>query len=819
MAGLVSSAQSAPGTWKILPTTGTDITKVIDTPERVYYTTSTPSYGKQFLYCYDKEANETVYFTPGGLLSDANVRDFYYNPDGKYLLVTYTNGNIDLIYDSGRVVNLPEIKDSSLNTAKTINTVKFGKNNRIYIGTDFGLVVYDDQKHVVVESGVYNKSITRVLPVGNLLLIRNPETGFLCVSDINARHNSLDSFKPVQSIGIDDWETLDDNSFLNLQGGKIFKVKMIKNADGSYASSFENRASVPDTKTLIPTSTGWASVTSDKIYFIGKDCSLESTVSLPANLQGGLASGWQGSKKVWQSNYEGLGCFDLSGSTPSVISERYKPQGTIQLTTTHTASTPGRLYYHPETMSGFIPGAQNIFGTPVMLEAYDWQTGDIIKYYPEVELSGQLSNEAKSAAEQYGSKLLYSGASAILADPVVDGLIYVMTTWDGILGIKDGEIKFRFDSSNSPIETSVWRAYGNWLTFDNSGNLWLAEKNYYDAANHLPGAAPGTLHVLKKAALDRLRADLNAKITYDDWYVSSGMPNNFIGSLDSRFTILPSGKAIYLDGDYGGVVYGYDTRGTSDVKDDIVCQYTGWRDQDNQVSFPTYKTAAVADKNNHIWLGSSSGIYIIKDTEQLGQGSSKDLLVVRPKVARNDGTNYADHLLASETIFGIAVDVNNNKWIATSNSGLYQVNPDGTEILKHFTTDNSPLMSNLVHAVACNPEGNDVFIATPYGQYVYSSDAAPTAEDLSDVYAYPNPVRPDYEGWITITGLMDNTLVKITDTQGHAVYQATSEGGMIVWDGRDAGGNRVHSGVYLVFASTGSDQMSDKAVTKIVVIK
>ncbi|MDE7467509.1 MAG: hypothetical protein K2M61_04055, partial [Muribaculaceae bacterium] len=65
----------------------------------------------------------------------------------------------------------------------------------------------------------------------------------------------------------------------------------------------------------------------------------------------------------------------------------------------------------------------------------------------------------------------------------------------------------------------------------------------------------------------------------------------------------------------------------------------------------------------------------------------------------------------------------------------------------------------------------------------------------------------------------EKTLVIITDAQGHLVHQATSEGGMIVWDGRDASGDRVHSGVYLVFASTSGDYQSDKAVTKIVVIK
>ena len=102
---------------------------------------------------------------------------------------------------------------------------------------------------------------------------------------------------------------------------------------------------------------------------------------------------------------------------------------------------------------------------------------------------------------------------------------------------------------------------------------------------------------------------------------------------------------------------------------------------------------------------------------------------------------------------------------------------------------------------------------------MYSSTSAPAADDYSQVYAYPNPVRPDYTGWITITGLMDNSLVKIADAAGNVFHQGTSEGGMMVWDGCDSHGKRVKTGVYYVFASTGGDGVeSNGAVTKILVV-
>lgn len=135
----------------------------------------------------------------------------------------------------------------------------------------------------------------------------------------------------------------------------------------------------------------------------------------------------------------------------------------------------------------------------------------------------------------------------------------------------------------------------------------------------------------------------------------------------------------------------------------------------------------------------------------------------RPIVARNDGTGLGDYLLETNIVYDIAIDAANRKWYAT-NSGAYLVSADGTEIIAHYDTDNSPLPSNTIASVECDPTGNRVYFGTDNGLACYDSDAGPAAEDYSEVYAYPNPVRPDYTGWITIAGLMDNSLVKIADS-------------------------------------------------------
>jgi flagellar hook assembly protein FlgD len=66
---------------------------------------------------------------------------------------------------------------------------------------------------------------------------------------------------------------------------------------------------------------------------------------------------------------------------------------------------------------------------------------------------------------------------------------------------------------------------------------------------------------------------------------------------------------------------------------------------------------------------------------------------------------------------------------------------------------------------------------------------------------------------------MDGSLVKIADTAGNVFYQGRSEGGMVTWNGRNQSGDRVRSGIYFVYVSTGGDgQNSSGAVTKIMFI-
>ena len=100
-----------------------------------------------------------------------------------------------------------------------------------------------------------------------------------------------------------------------------------------------------------------------------------------------------------------------------------------------------------------------------------------------------------------------------------------------------------------------------------------------------------------------------------------------------------------------------------------------------------------------------------------------------------------------------------------------------------------------------NDASGELFIVTDKGVASYRADVSDVAQDYNNVTVFPNPVRPDYTGWITVQGLMDNSLVKITDLAGNLFNQGYSNGGTYVWDGRTASGERVKTGVYLIYAS------------------
>ncbi len=215
------------------------------------------------------------------------------------------------------------------------------------------------------------------------------------------------------------------------------------------------------------------------------------------------------------------------------------------------------------------------------------------------------------------------------------------------------------------------------------------------------------------------------------------------------------------------------------------------------------------DLNGIIWVGTDNGPITITP-QQVAAGTCSRI------IGGETGNQY--RLLEGAKIMSIAVDGANRKWIGTEGDGVFCVDMRGEDLqVENFTTENSLLISDNVTSIAINELTGEVFIGTDAGLVSYMSDAISGKSDYSDVYAYPNPVRPAIHDQVVITGLMANSTVKITDLNGNLITQGASNGGSFVWNCTKRNGQKVTSGIYLVLASTPE---GDKGVvTKIMVIK
>ena len=217
------------------------------------------------------------------------------------------------------------------------------------------------------------------------------------------------------------------------------------------------------------------------------------------------------------------------------------------------------------------------------------------------------------------------------------------------------------------------------------------------------------------------------------------------------------------------------------------------------------------DLDGKIWVGTATGMRVFNTPNSILNGGSAD---GEPIKIVQDGN--VELLLESEVVTTIDVDAANNKWVGTLAGGVYCFSPDGQRQIYHFTTDNSPLYTNEIIDIKCDGKTGNVFIGSAQGLQSFKNIIMEGGEDYSAIIAYPNPVKPNYTGSVYISGLVDNSVVKIADEAGNFVWETKSQGGRVEWPLKSFTGNRVASGVYVVYAAIPTGEL--KAVTKVMVI-
>ena len=392
----------------------------------------------------------------------------------------------------------------------------------------------------------------------------------------------------------------------------------------------------------------------------------------------------------------------------------------------------------------------------------------------------------------------YVGAYCLDVDPLDENHIFTGSR-NGLYEFRNGKLAKYYDNSNSPIEPfdKVSKEYQ--LTtatkFDQQGNLWFLNSSASTTA--LVKLSNGTFTKLNHSELMKLNTN-------------KSLPNRSNANL-CNIMIDSKGKMWFVNNNWvTPALYQYD------MENDKIIAYESFVNQDGtSLTVQDGVRCVVEDLEHNMWVGTNSGPVMLERSEIENNGNT----FTQVKVPRNDGTNYADYLLAGIDVSSIAIDGGNRKWIGTYNNGVYLISADNMTQVQHFTTDNSPLLSNSISSIAINPTSGEVFFGTDKGLCSYISDATETNTEMTtdNVWAYPNPVEPGYTGLITITGLSMNADVKILTANGAIVNEGHSNGGTYVWDGCDQKGRRVASGIYMVATATSKSEKG--TVCKIAIVR
>lgn len=755
---MAAIAQNGVGTWKIHPVFGSDIKNIVDAGNKVYYLAS----GN--LYCYDKETEENSHYNKGNKLSDVTVTNIYYNATKKYLVVVYDNANIDIIENSGKVINMPDIKNAEINADKSINDVTFA-SGAAYVATDFGYVVINDTKFEVKESRMFGQKLVSVAQMGKWLLLSQGDKIYYGLADKHMEQ--LSDFKSVVSNDNGRFVPIDDTQFFLLTGW-FAKYTLKENGD---AMTFENQVIAQTTATNVQrTKTGFVANFAPRQSFYYTIDADGSNVVKHETEDAELMSSQEAQNSWWALSTKGIRRI-----------EGDKASGYLR---------PNALTFENAFFSVYDNARKELWvsstGTNYFISAQSNETGI------NALRGGQWVNVTPTPAIEGG------GTYGPLFDPNDSTTYYLNSWWNGIYKVKSGKVVGNYNWTNSPMTHPLDYYCHNTIAIDKNGNLWAVQTGTTDSEH--------TIMVLPKAKL------ASASVTKADW--ATPKIQDVVGSKFASLIVTHDNLKVYADGNYKGFVSVWNDGGNlgSNIRSTAA---TSFLDQDDKSYSWLFVHALVEDQNGRVWLGSDNGVVSFDPRNAF----DSNFRVNRIKVPRNDGTNLADYLLDGQTVNCIAVDGANRKWIGTDAAGLFLVSSDGSEILQQFNTSNSDLLSNKIYNVCCNPNSNSVYVVTAAGVMEYFSNSTPAEADYSNIYAYPNPVRPDYNGLITIRGLMENSLVKIADAAGNVVKQLKSNGGMATWDGCNENGDKVKSGVYAVLASQHENDNASGAVTKIVIIR
>ena len=714
-----------------------------------------------FYYDIDDYSISKLSITNG--LSDIGTSAINYLEEKDLLVVAYSNANLDFIQGTN-ITNLNDIKQKQIQGRKTIYQIEFN-DSKAYLACGFGIVLVNLDK-LEVEDTYYIGPEASAIEVFSIAF----DQDFIYAATEQGVY-----YAPKNSNDLIDYATWSkDESFPDVNGkypdivnfnNKLFANYFHQGENASYIYKKENSSwelfyhSGNEVERLKVSNNEMFIIEGDKVLVYDEDFKLKRQI---------LDYGFAPSKPADCIIDENGKLYIADKASGLVINENANEFESIQV--------DGPFNNHVDDISAVddkvwvAGGGRSSF----------WGN---LYYFPEA---------FSFIDENWNSNILWNSTARdfvkIIINPKNSNQVFAGSWGWGVFEMQNNEVINIYNDQNSTLQSMIvgepFVRIGG-LALDEEQNLWVTNSG--------------------------VNEPVSVKKNDGSWY-SLGYPE--ISGYESIGKIIitqNNNKWVQL-GRGGGLFAFNDNYTPGDVNDDDHKRFVPIDENGKLITKEIFSIAE--DKDGVIWIGTDQGVVTYFNPQNVFSG--ENFYADRVKLIDENNDSLVQYLLAKEKITAIAIDGANRKWFGTENSGIYLMSDDTREELFHFHTNNSPLFSNSITEIAVNGKTGEVFIGTSQGVVSYKGTATDGDNDYTDAYVYPNPVRENYDGLITVTGLATDVNVKITDVSGKLVYETTAFGGQAIWNGKNFGGQKVQTGVYLIFCT--DDEGKYKKVLKLLVI-
>lgn len=697
-------------------------------------------------------------------LSEVGISLIKYDMINKQLIVIYNDSNIDIINNQNQIINIPNLKsNTTIIGDKRIYDVEVTEDGIIFFATGFGIIELNGQTYNFGGTTITNARVNALISIDNTLYAGLEDGLYQIVLNEDNNVSDFGEWTIVENKGIPSLEEVISIA----SDGKALYVGTKKVVYKSENLLEFEKLDIPFNAEL---NLAFINYTNNTLTFGYNDEAFLSQYFYSHN--GEIIEGSNCSTRITDAIIDQDGRIWFADGFPEI---RYAES---------MSSECKRLSYN----SPFHHSVGDLFVKDGSVFASDGGVSDNFQYlfsrngFYIKDATGWTNYNEFNTSDIADNDLL--SFYRIVAHPR-ENIVYVGSYWGGLLEFnREDDLINVYNQENSSLTGAIGdeaRERTTGIAVDKDDNLWVTTYG-----------SPKPIHV---------------RTPEGEWHsFSIGARSTIIDML-----IDDNGYLWCTIGGANGGVYVYDPGSDiNSIGDDRQIFLNS-----NNTQIPTDRINTITeDLEGQIWVGSSEGPIIFDCGLDLWEGTCEG---VRRIVLEDE---IAAFLLADQDIISIEVDGANRKWFGTRN-GLFVQSANGEDQILRFSEENSPLFDDFIRAMAFDGDSGEMYIGTDRGIISYRTQTTEGSRRhrSADIYAYPNPVPPEYDGPIAIKGLLQDAEIKITDINGRLIVESISLGGQAIWDGRDVNGSRVASGVYLVFSSESSSfNNPDAFVTKILVL-